>query len=48
VIEIGPLLRLTKGSHQLNASTHVLAGRLAAVNQCWARLMRPLARQQNC
>jgi len=48
VIEIGPLLRLTKGSHQFFASTHVLAGRLAAVNRCWARLMRPLAGRKNC
>jgi hypothetical protein len=33
VIEIGPLLRLANGSHQLNASIYVLAGWVVAVKR---------------
>jgi hypothetical protein len=33
VIEIGPLLRLANGSHQLNASIYVLAGQAVVVKR---------------
>jgi hypothetical protein len=48
VIEIGPLLRLADSSHQFNASIYVLAGRVVAVNQPWARPGLPLLGRLNC
>jgi hypothetical protein len=38
VIEIGPLLRLTNGSHQSSASIYVLTGWAVVVNWCWAQV----------